>query len=276
LSMHAVVAFGLPPAETPGVKCNCYRLDDMCPAGCPGCRCDPGKGGMCDVDGKLDVNCTKIPDATPQPNPAKLVQALDLYLQAYMVPVSNGEGRPDASLFDAAARVKVGKKNSEMHRRLRATVHAALDAVIGFDFSLPRIANTRRSAALWGAGNVRHTPPESVDIVEAAHQGLRNAILNRNLNAVVEPLTTFWTANPDFHPFHTGRYYEHGHPEYARTTPLGGQILVLKQSLRGLMNDGQPLCGNEVREGAEACDGIDNAACNGVACGTDCSCTIIP
>jgi hypothetical protein len=211
-----------------------------------------------------------------------LVLALDLYMQAYMVPVFDGEGRPDASLFDAAVRVNLGAENRRMHGLLQDTVHAALDAVIGFDFVLPPIANRRcnepasdRGAVQPRLGNVRGTPPEAVAIVEATHAGIRNAILSRNLNAVVEPLTEFWTANPDFHPFHTGRYYLHGHPEYEGTTPLAGQILVLKQSLGFLLNNGQPLCGNDVREGPEVCDGSDSFACGGV-CSPDCTCGAIP
>ncbi len=282
LFMHAVTAFGLPPATTPGVKCNCYRLGDMCPADCPGCICNPTRGGDCDVDGKLDVRCSKLPNPTPEADPASLVLALDLYMEAYMVPVSDGEGRPDESLFDAAARVNLGAGNRRMHGLLRETVHAALDAVLGFDFVLPRIANRRceepasdRGAGRPRPGNVRTTPPEAVAIAEATHTGIRNAILTRNLNAVVEPLTAFWSANPEFHPLHTGRYYLHGHPEYEGTTPLEGQILVLKQSLGSLLNDGEPLCGNDVREGSEACDGSDSLACGGV-CGFDCTCGVIP
>jgi hypothetical protein len=211
-----------------------------------------------------------------------LVLALDLYMQAYIVPVSNGEGRPDASLFDAAVRVNLGAENRRMHGLLQDTIHTALDAVIGFDFALPRIANRQnaepasdRGAVQSKAGNVRGTPPEAVAIVEATHEGIGNAILSRNLNAVVEPLTEFWIAHPDFHPSHTGRYYEHGHPEYEGITPLAGQILVLKQSLGFLLNDGQPLCGNDVREGLEVCDGSDSIACGGL-CGLDCTCGVIP
>ena len=274
-------AFGLPPRET-GVTCNCYRLDDMCPASCPGCTCDPMRGGDCGLDGKLDVNCSPPPNPTPQSNPSNLVNALDLYIEAYMVPIGNGAGRPDASLFDAAARVNLGAENQRMHGLLEDTIHTALDAVIGFDIALPRIANIQceapasdRGVGRSKTGNVRGTPPESVAIVEATHEGLRNAILTRNLNAVVPPLTAFWTAHPDFHPSHTGRYYPHGHSEYEGITPLEGQIRVLKQSLLFLLNNGQPLCGNDVREGPEVCDGSDSIACGGV-CGADCACGIIP
>ena len=132
-----------------------------------------------------------------------------------------------------------------------------------------------KSAAPSRTGNVRGTPAEAAAIVDATHEAIRNAILNRNLNAVVEPLTEFWTANPDFHPDHTGRYYAHGHAEYAGITPLEGQIRVLKQSLGFLLNNGQPLCGNDVREGTEVCDGSDSSACGGV-CGADCTCSFIP
>lgn len=280
LSVHAVPAFGLPPASTPGTTCDCYRIDDMCT--CPGCTCNPTRGGTCDEDGKLDVRCSPPPSPAPQTNPSLLVSALDLYMQAYMVPVSNGEGRPDASLFNAAVRVNLGAENQRVHGLLQDTIHAALDAVIGFDFGLPRIANNQcqepasdRGAVQPRQGNVRHTPPEAVAIVEATAEGIRNAILSRNLNAVVQPLTEFWTANPNFHPFHTGRYYPHGHPEYVGSTPLAGQILVLKQSLRFLLTDGRPLCGNDVREGPEVCDGSDSSACGGV-CTPDCTCGLIP
>ncbi len=282
LSMHAVPAFGLPPLSTPEAKCNCYRLGDMCPADCPACVCNPTRGGSCDVDGKLDVRCSGLPNPAPQTNPSSLVLALDLYMEAYLAPVSDGEGRPDEGLFEAAARVHLGAENQRMHALVQETVHAALDAVLGFDFVLPRVANRRceepasdRGAGRPRPGNVRTTPPEAVAIVEATHVGIRNAILSRNLNAVVAPLAEFWSANPDFHPFHTGRYYLHGHPEYEGTTPLAGQIRVLKQSLGSLLNDGQPLCGNDVREGSEACDGSDSLACGGV-CSSDCTCGVIP
>jgi hypothetical protein len=211
-----------------------------------------------------------------------VIAALDLYVQAYAVPVSSGSGRPDAGLFDAATHVNLGAENQRMHDLLEDTIHTALDAVIGFDFALPRIANpqsedpaSNNGVGRARTGNVRGTPPESVAIVEAAHQGIRSAILTRNLNAVVAPLTEFWAAHPDFHPNHTGRYYSHGHHEYDGITPLEAQIRVLKQSLKFLLSNGQPLCGNDVREGAEVCDGSDSAACGGL-CATDCTCGVIP
>jgi hypothetical protein len=279
LCLQTSVALALDNQET-RAKCGCYTALDMCPAGQ---KCDP-QHWNCDADGKLDSECVTPPAPTPKADALSLASALDLYVEAYMVPLTNADGgRPDFSAFDAAFHTNLGAQNQRMHGLLQDAVHRTLDAVVGFDFQNPEAANrkqclrpARRGAVQPLFGNIRAVAPEAADLVEAAHEGLRNGILTRNLNAVVQPLTDFWTSHPDFHPLHTGRYYDHGHADYAGTvgTPLNGQIVVLKQSLAELLNDGDPLCGNDVREGSEACDGTDNSGCGGV-CALDCTCGVI-
>ena len=58
-----------------------------------------------------------------------------------MVPVSNGEGRPDLTLVEEALRINRRAENQRVHSLLLETVHTALDAVIGFDFQIPQAAN---------------------------------------------------------------------------------------------------------------------------------------
>ena len=96
---------------------------------------------------------------------------------------------------------------------------------------------------------------------------MMDALLSRNLNAIAAPLQDFWTMHPDFSPDHTGRLYSHGHDEYPGVigSPFAGQIDTLTRLIGGLLADGGPLCGNEIREADEECDAADSSSCPAVS-----------
>jgi hypothetical protein len=205
-----------------------------------------------------------------------LIEALELYFDAYLVPISEGEGRPSLEILTQAESVGL---SAVQRTEVRNAVHRALDAVIGFDFEYPQgppasLGNT----GVASFGNIRGTPDGATAIAMAARTAMVNAISTRNLNAIAGPLEGFWATHPDFHPNHTGREYPHGHADYEESvgTPLAGQIATLRLILLNyLLNDGAPLCGNDVRETLEECDGSDDNECPAV-CSTECRCGFIP
>ncbi|HZO13494.1 MAG TPA: hypothetical protein VFB62_09545 [Polyangiaceae bacterium] len=249
--------------------CECYRAEDCDSTEPDDWICRGYK--LCGGTGKLDGTCLAAPVSPPW-SPELLSEALTLYFEAYAIPISSGEGRPDPDLLAEAQDVQLSQVQ---HDAVKETVHLALDAVIGFDFDFParpgRSSNAGNSVDPFVFGNIRGTPAEAAAIVEAARVGMVEAILTRNLNAVAEPLEDFWAAHPDFHPHHTGRLYAHGHAQYDGIAPLDAQIDHLKRFLRHLLTDGSPLCGDNKTEGLEECDGADDSACPQV-CSWQCEC----
>jgi hypothetical protein len=276
--------YGLPKNE--GVACDCYYAcipGNMCECADPNQKCNLISPG-CDLDGKRDGKCVIPPIMVPSfdtPDTPSLLTALNLYFEAYLVPVSEGEGRPDAEVLDAALAVQLGAGNEKLHSMIQDGVHEALDALIGFDLVLPmspgKFNDPGQGVGPPRFGNIRGTPALGVEIINAARTGIMEAIQYRNLNEIDEHLADFWQEHPDFHPNHAGRYYPHGHADYGERvgTPLVGQSGVIKLFVGSLLADGSPVCGDDNAEGTEECDGSDDMACGGLGCSSACTCGTI-
>lgn len=208
--------------------CNCY-WDSDCGDTTPDCT----GYNKCKLQGKLDGTCQGR-DAVPVdpgtttdalsvdvgpaagPNPAAVAHAVELYVKAYLSPTVEGTGRGDIELIREAQQVDLGRRHAARHLKIQEAVHEALDATLGFDFLMPFPHGDLFGGAVYGYdsahfGNVRIVPPAAPELVEAVRTGLVEAVRTGDAAAVAAPLGDFWQRNPDYEPFHTGRYYPHGH-----------------------------------------------------------------
>jgi hypothetical protein len=280
--VHALRAGPPTPPKLPA--CNCYR-DYNCTGETNWCdildvNCALGKKNHCTCNGKNDGLC-KIWTPTPTPNPftpqapAPVIESIDLFFRAYLVPIDQGEGRADGGLLAAAYSIILTSNLSttDLHR----VVAEALDAVIGFDLVFPAwhvpYADPGQGMGPLVVGNIRGTPPGSAEIVRAAREAMLQAIETRNLNVIEPLLADFWSNHPDYHPMHTGRLYPHGHEGDESLVPLEAQVQTLRRLVQQvILDDGGPLCGNDLREGGEECDASEDGACGAFTCRADCTC----
>lgn len=212
-----VEAFGCP-------DCNCYWSKD-----CPG-HMYCGDYFKCRLKGQPGSN--KIFDGTCRKratgaiwlrvNPQSVANAVDLYFQAYMEPITRGGGRPNEELLRAAQAIRLGRI---WHKELQENVRSALDAVLGFDFHPPNPI-CRTDFGTIGVSNI----PAAVALVEETRMGFREAILENNADVIERHIMAFWSEFPEYVPMHTGRCYPHGHPEFD-ISPEACQIAHLKAIL---------------------------------------------
>lgn len=199
--------------------CDCYWSSD-----CPGHQyC--GDYFKCRMKGKLDGTCRKRATGAIwlRVNPQSVANAVDLYFQAYMEPITTGGGRPNEELLRAAQAVRLSRT---WHKELQENVRSALDAVLGFDFLPPTpICPT-------DFGNISTIPDirAALAIVEETRMGFVDAIVENNADVIESHIMMFWEEHPGYVPMHTGRCYPHGHPEFV-ISPEACQIAHLKAIL---------------------------------------------
>lgn len=239
--------------------CDCYYDHECASGNClvPVCSLDGKIDGVCIADGGGGDGGGGIEPAADDffigddVDPLAVAGAADFYFQAYLVAVRRGEGRPDPGLLTAASDVRLGRKahaDRRNHRLLLQVVHEILDAVLGFDFQAPNALDVllpprRRSKRHFGGlqgsdsdprfGGIRNVPPGAVEIVEAARSGFVEAVKSGDPDRVAAPLRAFWAKYPSYEPFHTGRYYPHGHAGEP-TVPEASQIAALRARYKRL------------------------------------------
>lgn len=166
----------------------------------------------------LVAACTSTAEPPPPTTPVatrgeEVAATLDLYFQAYRVPVVAGTGSPDPELWRQAV-ARGGPRYTQL-------VHDALDVALGFDFvhppSLDPMFCTRAPEADDRPGLIRAVEPVAATaMLDAVAAAVHEAVVASDPRRVTpRMMLSFWsTQHGSYHPMHTGRCYPHGHVEY--------------------------------------------------------------
>jgi hypothetical protein len=208
----------------PLVPCNCYYTDNCKKTG-RGNKCKyVWTGVSCQIVKKPDMKINGVfvcgePPNIPQCDglcmfklarrlvweevqPFDVVQAAELYFQAYLQVGRRAGGPPDREIVRRAADIPLPVN---WHLELIDAVHGALDATLGWDFMKCTVRPTC-------FGNVGQLTDVAAELVDAAREGFIAGLRDNNPDAVEAPLRDFWSRNEGFSPMHHGRCYAHGHP----------------------------------------------------------------
>jgi hypothetical protein len=203
----------IPAATSPGGSCGCY-FSDECEEGA---FCDYNS---CDVwyrsDKTVDGVCRSARSVSRDQAPA-VAEALDGYLLAYREAVAKqGGGPPDPELWGRA----LSTTSDAWRLELPGVAATVLDVTLGFDFMHP---NARLGLADRGAIRSVEDRAAAGALLDAVRAGLRAQILG-DPEMLPALLRVFWQEHPTYHPMHTGRCWNHGHPDHPYASPEECQV----------------------------------------------------
>lgn len=194
--------------------CECYFDTDCSVGECVTTGYLEGSGsGGCALSGKNDGLCQPgaIIDQPPDGGDGggglglgQMTGAIDVALEAYLVPIREGggqvSGRAWRQVDDVAGSPKVA-------RAARSQALQLMDLVFGWDVGLtdPQVEGA--------PPNVRfiEDPATGEILLAALRQGVADFGASGDPDAVWTPIQEFHDAHPGFHPAHLGRCYPHGH-----------------------------------------------------------------